>query len=129
MLHVDYENRDNVVVIRLDGELMLENVEQLKIDFNNYKNSYKYFLFDFKNVSMIDSSGLGYIVYCLKKLKDVEGTVKIAHLEDQAKLIFEITRVNSILDIYDSEANALNSFKDLENSHERNNSDSTKIIA
>lgn len=129
MLHVDYENRDNVVVIRLDGELMLENVEQLKIDFNNYRNSYKYFLFDFKNVSMIDSSGLGYIVYCLKKLKDVEGTVKIAHLEDQAKLIFEITRVNSILEIYDSEANALNSFKDLENSHERNNSDSTKIIA
>lgn len=129
MLHVDYENKDKVVVIRLDGELMLENVEQLKIDFNNYRNSYKYFLFDFKNVSMIDSSGLGYIVYCLKKLKDVEGTVKIAHLEDQAKLIFEITRVNSILDIYDSEVNALNSFKDLENSHESNNSDSTKIIA
>lgn len=129
MLQVNYENRDSVVVVRLEGELMLESVEQLKVEFNEHMSSHKYFLFDFKGVTMIDSSGLGYIVYCLKRVKETRGAIKIAHLVDQAKLIFEITRVNSILDIYDDEINALNSFKDLENSYESNNTDSTEISA
>ncbi len=129
MVHVRYENKENVLVVQLDGELMLEDVEQLKQDFNEYLNSHKYFLFDFKNVTMIDSSGLGYIVYCLKKSREMQGDIKIENLEDQAKLIFEITRVNSILDIYDNETDAINSFKNMENSYEGDNSNSAQIIA
>lgn len=129
MLHVNYENKENILVVQLDGELMIENVEQLKVEFNEHKNSHKYFLFDFKNVSMIDSSGLGYIVYCLKKARELDGDIKIENLVNQAKLIFEITRVNSILDIYDNETDAINSFKTLENSYESNNSNSVQIIA
>jgi anti-sigma B factor antagonist len=129
MVHVSYENKENVLLVQLNGELMIEDVEQLKQDFNEYLNSHKYFLFDFKNVSMIDSSGLGYIVYCLKKAREMEGDIKIENLEDQAKLIFEITRVNSILDIYDNETDAINSFKSLENSYESDNSNSAQIIA
>lgn len=129
MVHVSYENKENVLLVQLDGELMIEDVEQLKEDFNEYLNSYKYFLFDFKDVSMIDSSGLGYIVYCLKKAREIEGDIKIENLEGQAKLIFEITRVNSILDIYENETDAINSFKSLENSYESDNSNSAQIIA
>lgn len=129
MLSVEYKNEENIMIVKLEGELMLENVEKLKSEFNEYITTYKYFLFDFKDVTMIDSSGLGYIVYCLKKLREIDGDVKIENLVNQAKLIFEITRVNSILDIYDNEADAIKSFKTLENNYESNNSNSKKIIA
>jgi len=129
MFNVNYENKDNIVMVRLSGELMIENVAQLKIEFNEYKTNYKYFIFDFKEVTMIDSSGLGYIVYCLKKLREKNGDAKIQHLVDQAKLIFEITRVNSILDIYENEDQAIRSIEDMENSDESNDSHSNELIS
>jgi anti-sigma B factor antagonist len=129
MFNVNYENKNNIVMVRLSGELMIENVAQLKIEFNEYKTNYKYFIFDFKEVTMIDSSGLGYIVYCLKKLREKNGDAKIQHLVDQAKLIFEITRVNSILDIYENEDQAIRSIEDMENSDESNDSHSNELIS
>lgn len=129
MLSVDYQTKESVMIVKLEGELMLENVNQLKHEFDDYQSSFRYFLFDFTNVKMIDSSGLGYIVYCLKKLRKKNGDVKIHNLENQAKLIFEITRVNSILDIYDSEIEALKSFEIMENDYESNSSNSNEIIA
>jgi anti-sigma B factor antagonist len=129
MFNVNYENKNNIVMVRLSGELMIENVTQLKVEFNEYKTHYKYFIFDFKNVTMIDSSGLGYIVYCLKKVREKNGDVKIQHLVDQAKLIFEITRVNSILDIYTNEEQAIKSIEDMENSDESNDSNSNELIS
>ncbi len=129
MFKVNYENKNNIVIVRLSGELMVEDVPKLKVDFNEYKINYKYFIFDFKDVTMIDSSGLGYIVYCLKKLREKNGDAKIQHLVDQAKLIFEITRVNSILDIYSNEEQAIQSINDMENSDESNDSNSNEIIS
>lgn len=129
MLNVNYEKNNEVMVVRLSGELMVNSVSKLKDEFNEYQSNSKYFLFDFKNISMIDSSGLGYIVYCLKKLREKEGDLKIVNLENQAKLIFEITRVNSIVDIYTEEEEALKEFDILENGHESDNSHREEIIA
>lgn len=129
MLEAKYENKGNILVVSLKGELMLEDVSNLKREFFEYESTYKYFLFDFKEVTMIDSSGLGYIVFCLKKLREKDGDVKIHNLLDQAKLIFEITRVNSIIDIYKNENDAINSFKLMENENESNNQNFNEIIA
>lgn len=115
MFTVNYENKDRVVVVKLSGELLLDEVTQLKNSFNEYKNSYDKFLLDFDDVTMIDSSGLGYVVYCLKELKKVDGQLRIASLKDQAKVVFEVTRVDSILDICDSYEDAMNSFFQREN--------------
>lgn len=129
MLSVNYEKTNEVIVVRLEGELMIEEVKKLKDEFSEHYINSKYFLFDFKNVSMIDSSGLGYIVYCLKKLREKEGELKILNLENQAKLIFEITRVNSIVDIYSDEKVALKVFDMMENGYESNNSNQQEITA
>ncbi|MFA9373787.1 MAG: anti-sigma factor antagonist [Poseidonibacter sp.] len=129
MFNVNYENKNNIVIVRLSGELMVESVENLKNEFNQYKENSKYFIFDFKNVTMIDSSGLGYIVYCLKKLREKNGDAKIQHLVDQAKLIFEITRVSSILDIYSNEEQAIQSIENMENSNESHDSNTDEIIS
>lgn len=129
MFNVNYENKNNIVIVRLSGELMVESVENLKNEFNQYKENSKYFIFDFKDVTMIDSSGLGYIVYCLKKLREKNGDAKIQHLVDQAKLIFEITRVSSILDIYSNEEQAIQSIENMENSNESDDSNTDEIIS
>lgn len=129
MLIVNYEKRDNILVVELSGDLMVEDVAKLKSDFHEFQMIHKYFLFDFKDVTMIDSSGLGYIVYCLKKLREKNGDVKILNLRDQAKLVFEITRVNSIVDIYENESDAIRSFRIMENSYESDSSNQNEIIS
>jgi len=129
MFSVKYEELENIMIVKLDGELMLDQIDKLKSEFNEFRNSHNYFVFDFDNVSMIDSSGLGFVVYCLKKLKEDGGDIKIANLKDQASLIFEITRINSILDIYDSQEAAINSIQAMENKNESNSSYRQEVSA
>jgi len=129
MIKVKYENRENIMIVKLEGELMLEDVNKLKSEFNEFRSSHKYFIFDFENVSMIDSSGLGFIVYCLKSLREKDGDIKIHNLKNQAKLIFEITRVNSILDIFESEELAIESINNMEREDECNNSNRQEVGA
>lgn len=129
MLNVNYKKGNDILVVELSGDLMVDDVAKLKSDFHELESVYRYFLFDLKNLTMIDSSGLGYIVYCLKKLREKNGEIKIINLKGQAKLVFEITRVNSILDIYEDKEKAIRSFEYMEYSDECSNPNKKQIIS
>lgn len=129
MLRVNYEIKENIVRIKFRGELQIEEVEQLKTEFNQFKNNNKYFLFDLSEITLIDSSGLGYVVTCLKTARELDGDLKIIGLNNQAKLIFEITKVDSIIDIFEKESEAISSFEEMERSYESYNSNTIEISA
>lgn len=129
MLKVNYEIKENIVRIKFRGELQIEEVEQLKTEFNQFKNNNKYFLFDLSEITLIDSSGLGYVVTCLKTARELDGDLKIIGLNNQAKLIFEITKVDSIIDIFEKESEAISSFEEMERSYESYNSNTIEISA
>ena len=129
MLEVNYEEKENIKVVRFIGELEINVIEKLKEEFEAHNEGFKYFLFDLGKLEMIDSSGLGYVVSCLKHLRSLDGELKIIGLSNQVKLIFEITRVDSIIDIEKSEDDAINNFIKMEKDYESNNTDTIEITA
>lgn len=111
MFSVTYEKKLNITIVRLLGKLTSDTVEKIKNDFERDFDKTRNYVFDLEFLEFIDSTGLGFIIQCLKKTLENEKQIKLLRLNNQPKIIFEITRVESLFEIYEDEVVALNDFK------------------
>jgi anti-sigma B factor antagonist len=58
-------------------------------------------------VEFMDSSGLGTLVEALRWSRRNDGQLKLAGLSQAVRNIFEISRLDSVFQVYDTEAEAL----------------------
>ncbi|NQY53539.1 MAG: STAS domain-containing protein [Campylobacteraceae bacterium] len=121
MFSINYENREHITIVRFKGSLTSDNIKLIKNDLISNNNNSKNYIFDFKKLEVIDSAGLSYIINCLKITMKNNTQIKILNLINQPKIVFEITRVDSLFETYNDEREALNSFKNKEESSESNN--------
>jgi len=68
------------------------------------------FIVDLSNVDFIDSSGLGALVTCLKKVTP-NGDIILCSLRHPIKQTFDLTRMNQIFKIFASKNEALEALK------------------
>ncbi len=66
---------------------------------------------DMEGLEFLDSSGLGALVSCLRRVKEKKGEIKLAGLRPEVRSIFEITRVSRLFHICDTLPEALGAFK------------------
>lgn len=57
-------------------------------------------LLDLKDVTFIDSSGLGVLVATLKMVRAAGGKLVICSINDQVKMLFELTSMDRVFEIY-----------------------------
>jgi len=63
-----------------------------------------------QDVSAIDSSGIADLASSHMAVRSRDGRLKICNLSKKLKDIFVITRLNTVFDTYDTEADAIASF-------------------
>ena len=56
-------------------------------------------IFDFKKVSYLDSSGIGVLIVCEKKMKLLGGEMKIININEQVKKLLTMLQIDKILNI------------------------------
>jgi anti-sigma B factor antagonist len=61
-------------------------------------------LIDLKDISFIDSSGLGTLVVLLKKVRSMERKLCICSINDQVRMLFELTNMDQVFDVYNDRA-------------------------
>lgn len=93
---------------RLDVHLSLE-IEQAVNELID--NGDINLLFDLEKVVYLSSSGLRIFIAAMRKLKDLNGQLKLANLTSSVKKIFKVVELIDLFDIYDSIDEALASFK------------------
>ncbi|MDD5728232.1 MAG: STAS domain-containing protein [Victivallales bacterium] len=103
--------KDDVVIIEISGRLNAVNVHLLKKKFQKFCPEDNCFVFDLSQLEYLDSTGLGGIVSCLKIATDNNGDLKIACLQNKARMVFEITRAYKIFDIFEDIDSAVAAFK------------------
>jgi anti-sigma B factor antagonist len=62
------------------------------------------------DVNYIDSSGIGELVSALTAVKNAGGSLKLLQLTKKVKDLLQITKLYTVFDIYDDEAEAIASF-------------------
>ncbi len=100
-----------VVVIGVDGQLIVGNRHELKekvqsaVDAGDRK-----VLIDFSDTGYIDSSGLGALVSLSKKLREGDGELRLAGLNEDLRTLFELTKLDTLFKIDASPEEALAEF-------------------
>ena len=67
-------------------------------------------ILNLKDVSNIDSSGLGVLVFGLAKLRRVAGDLALLHLNAAHLGLFSLTKLAVAFELFDDEQHAVNSF-------------------
>ncbi|NEO86091.1 MAG: STAS domain-containing protein [Spirulina sp. SIO3F2] len=61
----------------------------------------KIVLIDFKDVTFMDSSGLGALVLSLKTVRAANTQMCLCSINEQIKMLFELTSMDRVFDIYE----------------------------
>ena len=109
------ETFDNVKIFHLGGKIMGGPETQMMC--NHLKEMIEAgtqaLVMDFQDVQWINSMGIGSIISCLTTLRNRGGDVRFANLHDATKRYFEITKLDTIIKIYRSIDEAINSFSQI----------------
>jgi len=69
------------------------------------------FIIDFTEVTFADSSFFGAMVYAYRNAMEKKGKIKIFGLNDDLRMRFAITKLDTFLEIYESQEDAIDSFR------------------
>ena len=102
-----------VTILDLKGKMTLgEGDELLKDKINSLiHQGQKKLLLNLEGVPYIDSAGLGEIVRTYTTVSRQGGSLKLVNLTKRITDLLSITKLLTVFDVYESEAEALNSYK------------------
>ena len=66
---------------------------------------------DCSNVRQMDSSALHLLLCCLEEAMKRNGDVKLSGIHEGARIVLELTGLDRLFEIYDTSADAVNSFR------------------
>ena len=111
-MEIERRESSDVVIFDINGEIDLYNAPEIKETIKEEMNNGKVnIIINLDKVSYIDSSGIGVLISSLSNLKKVGGALKLINVYASVRKVFELTKLTSFFDIYDSEDAALAAFK------------------
>ncbi|WP_414566243.1 MULTISPECIES: STAS domain-containing protein [unclassified Anabaena] len=90
-----------VSVIEPSGILNAVKGNELRREITNLiSTGIEIVLIDLQEVNFIDSSGLGALVAAMQSVKQANGKLFICSVNDQVRMVFELTKMDRILQIF-----------------------------
>jgi anti-sigma B factor antagonist len=103
---------DGVSVVALDGRIVLgeeSNALREKVK-SLIAEGKKKVVLNMANITFIDSAGLGTLVAAHHSAKSQGAALKLAHLGAKFQEVLQITKLLTVFDVYNNEAEAVASF-------------------
>jgi anti-sigma B factor antagonist len=106
-------NENEITIFKINGErATLADAPEFRESLSyhiNLKNARK-IIVDFSGVEFVDSTFLGALVFGLKKVTEKKGDLKITNLEPPVRVMFELTRLFKVLEVFENKTEAVESF-------------------
>ena len=113
-MNIDQKVTGDVMVVKVNGDITLNQGGDVllkdKIQ-SLLQQGYKKLVLDLGGVAYVDSAGLGQLVQIHATTKSNGGAMKMANVTKKLKDLLVVTKLLTVFDSYDSEAEALASFK------------------
>ncbi len=102
----------DVVIVSLGvEELGAENAPQLKDDVAPALEASARVVLDLSGVRLVDSSGLGFFLSCLRKVNARGGDLKLCCASRNVRAVLELVRLHRILEVHDTPEDAVRAFQ------------------
>jgi len=111
-LHIEQRESEGIVILDLKGPLTLgEGDSELRDTLSAFDQSGKVnIVLNLKEVSHIDSTGLGTLVFGLAKLRKAGGRLALVNVDKSHLELFLLTKLALAFEFFDDEREAINSF-------------------
>ncbi|MFD1018561.1 anti-sigma F factor antagonist [Thalassobacillus hwangdonensis] len=108
-LNVDFVLKEDVLLVRLIGELDHHEAESLRSEWQDLinRNGVRNVVLNLQGLAFMDSSGLGVILGRYKEINAVGGEMVICSISPEVKRLFDLSGMFKIMKLVDNEEFAL----------------------
>ena len=106
-LTIAQRSSSNVVILDLNGRLWILDLPLRDLMNRLLSERHRHFVLNLARVDYIDSSGLGQLISIWTSIRSKSGHMTILQPTKRVQRLFEITRLNSVFEIADDEADAI----------------------
>lgn len=113
-MHIKFTNRGTTLIIGIKGELDHHTAEYVrqKIDSEILKSTTRNIVFDFSELSFMDSSGIGVIIGRYKNILKLNGKAAVVNISDQIMRILSMSGILKIIPVYKSLDDAVSALQE-----------------
>jgi anti-sigma B factor antagonist len=111
---MDIQSQTQIQIIPINGRMDAYAAEKNRKLINSVLDS-KFLsapnlVINLEQVNFIDSTGLSLLVQTLKKAREHNGDVRLCSMQQSVRMIFELTRLDKVFEIFVSEEEAVRAF-------------------
>lgn len=101
---MEVTKKDNELIFALEGKIYLFNESQIKNDIidsynENVDDNIQNVIIDISKVTIVDSSGIGMLLYIFKFLKGKEKKLILKSVPDDVMKVLKLARINTLIEI------------------------------
>lgn len=112
-MEIKSRDKDDVIIFDVEGEIRRSDISDVTLHQlvkKQLDEGKRNILLNFQNVEFIDSFGVGEILASYISTNNLGGKLKIAKISKKLYLVFQVTMLTKVLEIFDEEEVALESF-------------------
>jgi len=111
-LQVAERDIGDITILQLKGQMVLDDGDiPLRKDIDSLiEHGHVNLVFDMRDISRLDSAGIGTLVSSYLATHRHGGTVKLLHVPPRAGTLLKISHLDDVFEIYDTEDAAMRSF-------------------
>ncbi len=106
-LTIKQRNISDVIVLDLSGRLWILDLPLRDLMSGMLNDGKRFFVLNLAGVQYIDSSGLGQLISIWTSIRNRNGHMTILNPGARVQRLFEITRLNAVFEILESESDAV----------------------
>lgn len=112
-MHLEVRNLEDVIIVDMEGRLVAGVGDQMLREVMDelIAEGWQKILLNLSGVAWIDSSGIGELVAGIRLAKRFNCSVKLLRAGDRVKHVLSLSRLLPLLEIYETEEEALDRFR------------------
>jgi len=111
-MKIKRKDTGGVAVLEVSGEMYggPENMKLLEMATELAEQGHKKLIINFSKVKWVASTGLGILMTVKTRFERDGGKLKLSNLNERVLTLFQVTKINTVMDTYGSEEEAVASF-------------------
>ena len=111
-MELDVHEARGVTVLALQGRITMDegDIALREAVSDLLETGTRNIIIDLGKITFIDSFGIGQLIGCYVTVTDQGGLLKLCDLSSRMSSILQITKLNTVFEVYSSEAEAMDSF-------------------
>ena len=103
-MYLNFDKQDNTLIVYLTAELDHHSAQEVRVKIHDRidRDNIKSLVMNFKDVTFMDSSGIGVVIGRSKKLQGRNGNVCIVEVNNRVDKVFKLSGLYKIINSYEN---------------------------